>query len=84
MWAWPTVRRRKASETKILVHNVFWAKQEEEEFHTVWTLKGNEQFFFSNILERIFRNLTTLKSCFPQTITTRTYSGDAAQQQHKD
>jgi hypothetical protein len=35
-------KRRKASETKILVHNVFWAKEEEGEFHIVWTLKGNK------------------------------------------
>jgi len=36
MWASPSVRRRRASETKLLVHNVFWAKDEEGKFHTVF------------------------------------------------
>jgi hypothetical protein len=34
MWALPSFKRRKVSETNILFHNVFVAKGKEREFHT--------------------------------------------------
>jgi hypothetical protein len=48
MWASPSFRRRKASGTEILVHNVFWAKEEGGKFHTLFgRLNDNRQEVFN-------------------------------------
>ena len=47
MWALPSVRRRKVSKTKYWIHNVFWAKEEEGEFHTLFeSFEETRQKFF--------------------------------------
>ena len=68
----PSFRRREASETKVLLHNVFAAKEEDAEFHTLFgRLKDNRQKWFKYFKMGTSKFENFKKNCCPQTVKKR-------------